>query len=325
MIQTAFTRLVGVEHPVVCAGMAGFTNGELAAAVSEAGGLGVIGGSGYEPEELRAEVARAREITSKPIGVNLLLFGSEELVDEVLASKPEVFSTSWASLEQDLREIFARAHEAGSIVMHMSSTLEDALRAADAGADVIAAQGTEGGGHVGVMGSSVLVRQVAKAVAPIPVLGAGGFADGAGLAACLALGADGVLLGTRFLASDECPASDAHKQRIVASDGHDTVLTTVADTLTGADWPGAYGRLARTPFIEEWLGREPELRRRREEILARVRDGEARGDANYVRQWIGQSAGLVDAVLPAGQIVAEVVAEAEEIFGSQLPGSVTGS
>src|SRR5207302_10097130 len=178
-------------------------------------------------------------------------------------------------------------------VMHMMPTLSESELAAEVGADVIVAQGTEGGGHIGEIGTAVIVRQVAKAVAPVPVLAAGGFADGAGLAAALALGADGVLLGTRFLATEEAPVPPVYKDAIVASSGDDTIVTTVADTLTGRDWPGAWARLRRTRFIEEWLGREPELRRRREAVWLKLEAAEET-DPDYGLMWIGQSAGLID-------------------------------
>ena len=263
-IRTPFTELVGIEHPVVSAGMGGGTaGGELAGAVSEAGGLGVVGASWLKPEAMQAEVARARELTSKPIGVNLLLFGNEALIEPVLELEPAVFSTAWPRDDQDLAAIFARAHERGAKVMHMVTTLRDAVAAVEAGADVVVAQGTEGGGHVGEIGSTVIVRQAVKAVAPVPVLAAGGYADGAGLASALALGADGVLLGTRFLASAECDADGMYKDAVVACESEDTMLTTVLDSLSGRDWPGAWSRAARTKFVEEWLGREPELRRQR--------------------------------------------------------------
>ena len=320
-IRTAFTELIGVEHPVVSAGMGGGgADGELAGSVSAAGGLGVIGASWLDAEAVRGHVERARELTASPIGVNLLLFGTEELLEPVLELRPEVLSTAWPRDDQDLREIFARAQERGAKVMHMVAALPDAVLAAQAGADVIVAQGTEGGGHVGEIGSSVLVRQVVKEVAPIPVIAAGGFADGAGLAAALALGADGVLMGTRFLATVEAPASESAKTAIVASDGHDTVLTTVPDTLGGRDWPGAWSRVTRTRFVEEWLGREPELRRRRDEVRARLAEARERGDSDYSTMWVGQSAGLVDSILPAGELVRALVAEAEEILGVRLPG-----
>lgn len=319
MIRTAFTRRVGVDHPIVSAGMgAGIADGGLAGCVSEAGGLGVIGASWLEPSEIHEHAARARELTTRPFGINLLLFGNEELLDHVLAEEPAVLSTAWPRDDQDLAAIFSRAHDHGAAVMHMVPTLADAELAAEAGADVIVAQGTDGGGHVGFMGTAVIVRQVAKAVAPLPVLGSGGFADGAGLAAALALGADGALLGTRFVATEECPAPISWKRAIVASDGGDTVLTGVSDALSGRDWPGASARIARSRFVEEWLGREPEIRRRREEVLASL-EGAGDDDPDTLLAWIGQSAGLVESVTDAGEVVERIVAEAEEILRTQLP------
>jgi NAD(P)H-dependent flavin oxidoreductase YrpB (nitropropane dioxygenase family) len=323
VIRTPFTDLVGIEHPVVSAGMgAGIADGELAGQVSEAGGLGVIGASWLPAEEVRSLIRRARDLTDKPLGVNLLLFGNEELVDAVLRERPAVFSTAWAREDQDLGTIFARAHDAGAMVMHMVPTLDDAERAASAGADVIVAQGTEGGGHVGLMGTAVIVRQVAKAVAPIPVVAAGGFADGAGLAAALALGASAILLGTRFLAADEAPIDQQWRDAVLASDGHDTVVTTVADTYTGRDWPGARARIQRTRFVEEWLGREPELRRLRADVRERLIRADEAGDADYAIIWLGQSAGLIDSVMPAANIVRSIVKDAEELLRTTLPSLV---
>src|SRR5256885_2283154 len=245
VIRTPFTELIGIEHPVVSAGMgAGHPGGELVGRVSEAGGLGVIGASFLPPRELESIVRRTREITSKPIGINVLLHAQEDRLDEVLNAEPAVLSTAWQRDDQDLAAIFAKAHERGIRVMHMVSRVEDAMRAAEAGADVIVAQGNEGGGHVGEIATTVIGRQVVKAVAPLPVLAAGGFVDGAGLAAALALGADGLLLGTRFLATDQAPVDAAYKRAILASRGEDTIVTTVADTLSGRDWPGARARVA---------------------------------------------------------------------------------
>lgn len=316
MIPTRFTELLGIEHPVVSAGMGGGgTDGELIGAVSEACGLGVLGASFGPVEELAAMVTRARELTSKPIGVNLLLHVGDERVDDLLALSPDVFSTAWPRDDQDLEGIFAKAHDRGACVMHMVPRVEDAVRAVEAGADIVVAQGSEGGGHIGEIGTVVVVREVAKAVSPVPVLAAGGFADGAGLAAALALGADGVLLGTRFLATDEAPIEAAYKDAIVASAGDDTVITTLNDSLTGRDWPGAWVRMKRTPFVQRWLGREPELRRRRQQLfeeLERLQGSNSDDGLLY----FGQSAGLIDVVRPAGDVVREIVAEAEEILAS---------
>jgi NAD(P)H-dependent flavin oxidoreductase YrpB (nitropropane dioxygenase family) len=206
--------------------------------------------------------------------------------------------------------------------MHMVPMLDDAERAADAGADVIVAQGTEGGGHIGLIGTAVIVRQVAKAVAPIPVVAVGGLADGAGLAAALSLGATAILLGTRFLAAVEAPVEPHWRDAVLASDGHDTVVTTIADTFTGRDWPGARARVQRTRFVEEWLGREPELRRLRREVRARLIRADEAGDADYAIIFLGQSAGLIDSVMPAADIVREIVSEAEELLRTTLPSLV---
>jgi nitronate monooxygenase/enoyl-[acyl-carrier protein] reductase II len=316
MLRTRFTELVGVEHPVASAGMGGGgTSGELVGAVSAAGGLGVIGASFLSADDTVDIVRRARELTAKPLGINLLLHASDDRVDEILTHEPEVFSTAWPRDDQDLAAIFARAHDRGCRVMHMVPLAEDAVTAAEAGADVIVAQGFEGGGHIGEIASTVIVRQVVKEVAPLPVLAAGGFVDGAGLAAALALGADGVLLGTRFLATDEAPVEQSYKDAIVASDGNDTVATTLSDSLSGRDWPGAWVRLKRTRFVEQWLGREPELRRRRERLWAEVAAfQEQNADDGLI--WMGQSAGLIDSIKPAADVVREIVAEAEEILRS---------
>jgi NAD(P)H-dependent flavin oxidoreductase YrpB (nitropropane dioxygenase family) len=325
VIRTPFTELIGIEHPVVCAGMGGgLTGGELVGHVSEAGGLGVIGASFVPPEEVARMIARAREITTKPIGINLLLHAAEDRLDDALSAEPAVLSTAWSRDDQDLGAIFAKAHERGITVMHMVPRVEDAVIAAEAGANVIVAQGNEGGGHIGEIATTVIVRQVVKAVAPIPVLAAGGFVDGAGLAAALALGADGILLGTRFLATEEAPVEAAYKRAIVASKGDDTIVTTIPDTLSGRDWPGAWVRVRRTRFIEAWLGREPELRRRRDAVWAMLEAAEE-SDPDHALIWIGQSAGLVDTILPAGEVVRQIAAEAEDILRSRLPALLSQS
>jgi NAD(P)H-dependent flavin oxidoreductase YrpB (nitropropane dioxygenase family) len=229
----------------------------------------------------------------------------------VLEAAPPVFSTSWPWPDYDLKSVFDRAHAAGSLVMHMVSALPDAVRAAEAGADVIVAQGTEGGGHVGTVGTLVLAPLVVTAVDPVPVLAAGGLADARGLAAALMLGADGVLMGTRFLATPEASWPEAFKSAIVASDGHDTLLSEIPDTAKGAVWPGAYDRVRRNSFLERWLGRENEVRRQRMAIAADLRRAFEQNDADAGELNFGQSAGLVDQIMPAAEVVSEIVKEAE--------------
>src|SRR5207249_1361658 len=157
----------------------------------------------YPADRIVAAAEQVRAVTDRPFGLNLLLFLSDDAaVDAVLAQRPAVLSTAWPWPEQDLRPVFERGHAAGATVIHMVPVVEEAVRAAEAGADVIVAQGSDGGGHVGLVGTMALVPMVVRAVAPVPVVAAGGLATGAQLAAALLLGAEGVLMGTRFLASE---------------------------------------------------------------------------------------------------------------------------
>ena len=207
MLKTRLCELLGIEHPVLLGGMSTHTNPDMVAGVSNAGGLGILGCASMPPDVVARNAQEIRSRSDKPFGMNLLLFlADDESVSAVIEASPDVLSTAWAFPQADLKSIFGRAHEAGLKVCHMASTVPEAQRAVEAGADIVVAQGTEGGGHVGVMGTMPLVRMVVKAVAPVPVVAAGGVGDGAGLAAALALGAEGVLLGTRFLASPGSPA-----------------------------------------------------------------------------------------------------------------------
>jgi NAD(P)H-dependent flavin oxidoreductase YrpB (nitropropane dioxygenase family) len=294
------------------------TNPELVVAVSNAGGLGIQGCAGRSPAEIGLLADTIRASTAKPFGLNLLLFlATQEHIDAVLAARPPIVSSAWPWPETDLRTLFARAHDIGARVVHMVSTVHEARRAAEAGADAIVAQGTEGGGHVWLMGTMVLVPQVVRAVAPVPVLAAGGIADGAGLAAALMLGAEGVLLGTRFLATPEAPLPDNYKQAICRSDGHDTLLTEIPDIAAAQVWPGAFARALRTRFIEEFVGREDEVRRRRGELIARLRHAREVGDVDGGSLLIGQDAGLIDSIEPAAEIVTRLVREAEALLASR--------
>ena len=315
-MRTRACELFGIEHPVVLGGMGSGTSPELVAAVSNGGGLGVQGCAGRSPDQIARLAEAIRAATDRPFGLNLLLFLADAAaIDAVLSASPAVVSTAWPWPDFDLAALFARAHATGARVMHMVSTVHEAGRAAEAGADIIVAQGAEGGGHVGLMGTIVLVPQVVRAVAPLPVLAAGGIADGAGLAAALMLGAEGVLLGTRFLATPEAPLPDAYKEAICRSDGHDTLLTELPDVIAGQVWPGAFARVLRTPFVQEWLGREGEVRQRRAELLRRIQRAREQGDVANGSLLIGQDAGLIDRVEPAGDIVQRLVREAEEILG----------
>ena len=320
ILRTRVCDLLGIRHPVVMGGMAGgFTSSALVAAVSSAGGLGTFGASWLTPDEVRSETARIRELVQGPFGLNLLLFANEHLVDPALECRPPIMAFAWAAADQHLDAIFARSHQRGCKVMYQAPSVSEAIRGARAGADVIVAQGSEGGGHIGVMGTMALVPMVVRAVQPTPVLAAGGIADGHGLAAALALGAEGVLLGTRFLATVESPLHPNFKQALVESDGHDTDVTTIPDLISGRIWPGALARVKRNALIRTWAGREWELRERRTTIAQEARAAREAGDPTGAVLWCGQDAGLIDAIEPAGDVVARVVREAHDILSRRLP------
>jgi NAD(P)H-dependent flavin oxidoreductase YrpB (nitropropane dioxygenase family) len=315
MIKTGLTDLLRIRHPIFLGGMSRATSADIVAAVSEAGGLGTLGISSMTPDEIGAAAERIRARTQAPFGLNALLFlVSPAQLDALYEARPRVVATAWRRPDQDLRAIVERTHAAGAIHMHQADTLDESRRAAEAGADIVVAQGTEAGGHVGVMSTLPLARMVIRALAPLPVVVAGGVADGAGIAAALMLGAEGVLLGTRFLATYEAPFPDGYKAAIVESDGHDTLLTEIPDIAAGQTWPGAFARVRRNRFIQTWLGREGEVRRRRAEIAQGLQAARASGDRDAGALLIGEDAGLIDSIEPAAALLERLSADAETIL-----------
>jgi NAD(P)H-dependent flavin oxidoreductase YrpB (nitropropane dioxygenase family) len=320
MIHTRICDLLGVRHPIVLGGMGTATTAPLVAAVSNAGGFGTLGTSAFDATTLDREIASIRERTDKPYGINHLLFQiQEDMFAVTLRARPTVAAFAWARKDQNLRDYFQRARDAGCKVMYMAGEVPEAVRAAEAGADVIVAQGTEAGGHVVWMASLPLVPMIVKAVTPLPVLSAGGIADGRGLAAALALGADGVLLGTRFMATPEAPIHPNFKQAIVKSNGHDTVLTEIPDLASQRVWPGAMSRAQRNQFIDRWSGREWALRQNAREVGKHVAAARAAGDVDNATLSFGQDAGLIDSIKSVKEVVQDLVAEAEEIVKDRLP------
>lgn len=323
MIRTPVCDLLGIERPIALGGMGSVNAPALTAAVSNAGGLGAMGVHALTPDGIREAAAAIRDLTDKPFALNMLIFDtSEEKAEAVLAARPPLVAYAWPRADQELKPWIDRAHDIGAKVTFMVPGVADAERAAEAGADVIVAQGSEGGGHVGWTSLMPLLPMVVDAVAPVPVLAAGGMADGRGLAAALALGADGILLGTRFLASDESPLHPNFKQAIVDSDGEDTLLTEIPDLASGVVWPGAMSRARRNRFVERWAGREWAIRGDRAAIYDAILDARARGDADEAPLSMGEDAGLIREILPAGEIVARIAAEAEEILTGRLAETV---
>ena len=320
MIHTRICDLLGIVHPIVLGGMGTATTAPLVAAVSNAGGFGTLGTSAFNAATLESEVSAILERTGKPFGINHLLFQiQEEMFAVTLRARPMVAAFAWARKDQNLREYFQRAHDVGSKVMYMAGEVPEAVHAAEAGADILVAQGTEAGGHVVWMASLPLVPMMVEAVKPLPVLSAGGIANGRGLAAALALGAEGVLLGTRFMATPEAPIHPNFKQAIVNSDGHDTVLTEIPDIATQRVWPGAMSRAKRNSFIERWSGREWALRQNAREIGKQVLAARAAGDVDNASLSFGQDAGLIDSIKSVKDVVHDIITEAEEIIKNRLP------
>jgi NAD(P)H-dependent flavin oxidoreductase YrpB (nitropropane dioxygenase family) len=325
MIRTAVCDLLDIEHPIALGGMGSATSPALVAAVSKAGGLGALGCHYLSPAQINERTAAIRVETNKPFGLNFLTFDMrEDSFAAALELRPAVMQFAWARPDQDLKAYSDRAHDAGSKVTYMAGTVSEAARAAKAGVDIIIAQGTEGGGRVGWMGSMPLIPMVVDAVAPIPVLAAGGFA-GRGLVAALSLGADGILLGTRFLATVESPLHPNFKQAIVDSDGHDTQLSEIPDIAAGLVWPGAMTRSRRNRFIERWAGREWALRQCRADAIVRLRAAREAGDVDEGPLSMGQDAGLIHCIPQAADIVSRIALEAEEILTRKLPGLLAGA
>jgi NAD(P)H-dependent flavin oxidoreductase YrpB (nitropropane dioxygenase family) len=320
MIRTPVCDLLHIDHPIALGGMGSVYAPTLVAAVSSAGGLGAMGCHYLRPDQIQAGAAAIRERTNRPFALNFLLFDVEEdAFSAALELQPSAIAFAWPRAEQDAKPHIDRAHAAGCKVTFMAGGVPEAVKAAEAGADVIIAQGTEGGGHVGWQTTMTLVPMVVDAVAPVPVLAAGGIADGRGLAAAISLGADGALLGTRFLASQESPLHPNFKQSILESDGHDTLLSEIPDIAAGRVWPGAMSRSRRNRFIERWAGREWALRQRRAEAYAMVQIARKNGDINEAVLSMGQDAGLIHEILPAAEIVNRIAAEAERILADRLP------
>jgi NAD(P)H-dependent flavin oxidoreductase YrpB (nitropropane dioxygenase family) len=326
MIHTRICDLLGIHHPIVLGGMGGATTAPLVAAVSNAGAFGTLGTSAFDAAMLDREIGAIRERTDKPFGVNHLLFEiKEDMFAVTLRARSALVAFAWARKNQNLSDYFKRAHDCGAKVMHMAGEVAEALRAAEAGADILVAQGTEAGGHVGWMASLPLLPMMVKAVAPLPVLCAGGIADGRGLAGALALGAEGALLGTRFLATHESPLHANFKQSIVDSDGHDTVLTEIPDLASQRVWPGAMSRAKRNKFIERWSGREWAIRQNASEIAKLVAAARVGGDIDNASLSYGQDAGLIDSIKSVNDVVRDIVSEAEQILKHRLPGLLRDS
>jgi nitronate monooxygenase len=322
---TAGCERLGIEVPIIQAPMAGAVGPALAAAVSNAGGLGTLALWRADEPTLRRQVRETRALTAKPFAVNLNLeFPQQERLDICLQEGVPVISFFW----RDPAALVARAKSGGAIVLHTVGTAAEARHAAELGVDVVIAQGWEAGGHVrGKVATMPLVPAVVDAVGPVPVFAAGGIADGRGLAAALALGASGAWIGTRFLASNEAAIHPRYRERILQATEDDTVYL---EELFDIGWPKAPHRVLRNSTVDAWeaAGHPATGQRPGEgEVVASSKSAgpivryrsytpapDAEGDIDALSLWAGQSAALVRKIQPAAEIVREIESEAREIL-----------
>jgi nitronate monooxygenase len=309
-IRTALTEAFGLEYPIVLAHMGQVAGGQLAAAVSNAGGLGLVGGAYGDPDWLMRELDLVQAATDRPWGVGLITWhATAEVVELVLRYHPTAFLLSFGEVRPYLEAIKG----AGCALLCQVQEVEAAREAVAAGADFIVAQGSEAGGHGAVRATLLLVPAVVDAVAPIPVLAAGGIADGRGIAAALMLGAHGVMLGSRFSATNESLTHEQAKARIVAAHAADTAQTRVFDIIRGyGAWPAPYtARAVRNDFFARWHGREDELEAALESEMPIFRKAMAEGACETAMVLAGEVVDLIDAVVPAAELVRQIGAEAE--------------
>ncbi|MFI0975471.1 NAD(P)H-dependent flavin oxidoreductase [Streptomyces sp. NPDC021093] len=309
-LSTAFTKLFGVEHPIALAPMGGSAGGALAAAVSRGGGLGLLGGAYGERDWLARELPLVAG-AGKPWGVGFLSWATGAgAVEQALEHGPGAVMLSFG----DPSPFVERIRAAGAALIIQVTDLEEARQAVDLGADVIVAQGTESGGHGARHGRSTLpfVPIVVDLVAPVPVLAAGGIADGRGVAAVLALGAAGALIGTRFQATAEALVDPSTARAIVEGRGQDTERSGVSDIARGSSWPSSKytARTLGHPSLAPWQGREAELAATPEAQLA-YQSAVARGDAPPLPVWASEAVDLITDLPPAADLVATLAAQAD--------------
>ncbi|MGC9962401.1 MAG: nitronate monooxygenase [Acidimicrobiales bacterium] len=308
-LRTTFTEMLGVAHPIALAPMGGVAGGRLAAAVSNGGGLGLVGGGRGELRWLERELAIVAEGTERRWGVGFLSWScTVEIVERALEYQPSAVMLSFG----DPRPLAEPVLEAGVRLIIQVTDREEAETAMAVGADVIVAQGAEAGGHGGGRATLPFVPIVADLVEPVPVLAAGGIADGRGVAAALALGAAGALVGTRFEATGEALVEPEVTKAIIEGRGEDTERSRILDIARSAPWPERYpARTLRNAFLDRWRGREVELEADEHAKAAFVAAVE-RGDLDAVPVWASESIDLITEVIPADELVRLLVAETEE-------------
>jgi nitronate monooxygenase len=342
-LRTALCGELGIEYPIFSAGMGRAAGPELVSAVSEAGGFGVLGASAFPPSAIRELISSIRRRTARPFGVNIII-DERDLSTEDKAELREQVSAAIAEgvaavmlFWGDPAPYVEEAHRHGVRLFIQVGSVEEAKAAATAGVDAVIAQGVEAGGHVrGLTSIWTLLPAVVESIAPLPVLASGGIGDGAGVARAIGMGAQGVSLGTRFVASDEASCHPAYKRRVVESTASDTVLSELFDVW----WPNAPHRTLRNKTVSEWetAGRPPTGSRPGEgtsighrrmgsgaigewpRYAIGVATPDFDGDIDYAPLWAGESCSVVNDIKPAAQVVRDLVAEAQiALAGAPAP------
>ena len=322
MIHTPLCDLLGIDHPILLAGMGGVSYSDVTAAVSEAGGFGCLGAAGMDHAEMRREIRNVKALTTRPFGVDLLTASPRDmtpLVETICAEGARVFV---AGLGVPAK-VVDLCHRNGLLVINMCGKVSHAVRAVEAGCDIVVAQGTEAGGHTGQIATMPLVPLIVDAV-KVPVLAAGGIFDGRGLVAALALGAQGIWMGTRFIASNEARAHVRYKDKILEIDETGTVVTRC--------YSGKTMRAIRTNYTDEWETRREELQPFPMQALRATQDGvwhtlagpQAGLDPDRDCMPAGQSSGGITTVKSCREIIDDVVSQAEAIL-ARLPRPSTTS
>ncbi len=309
MFKTELTEKLGIEYPIIQAGMGGVAMAELVAAVSEVGGLGVIGAALMTPDALRDEVRKVKDLTDKPFAVDLLLAkdwpGQEEMIQVMYDEEVPVFASGLGSPAPYEEKM----HDHGMTIMAVIGTVRHAHKVTDGGTDIVIAQGTEGGGHTGRIATMALVPQVVDAIAPTPVVAAGGIADGRGLVAALSLGACGVWVGTRFVATREAASHDNYKHKIVEATEEGTQVTKC---FTGKDC-----RVIKNRYMDQWEDRQGEIKPFPFQMMVDSSKMDAaigHGDTDLGLMPAGQISGAIQEVKSAADVVREMMEEAEEVL-----------
>jgi nitronate monooxygenase len=315
-ITTPLTQLLGIKHPILLAPMDTIAGSRLTRAVSEAGGFGILGGGYGEKARLEAETSQLSGFA--PFGIGFITWSlakQQELLDIALDAGPHAIMLSFG----DPAPFASRIKGRGARLICQVQNEDMAKQALDAGADILIAQGTEAGGHGASRTTVDIVPAIVDLAAGyVPVVAAGGIADGRGLAAMMMLGASGVLVGTRFYASVEANGAEAAKQRICAANGNDTVRGVIADWSRSLFWPAPFtARTLVNDHIKSWNGREIELMQRAGEVAVEYAAAKAAGNFEVAAVFAGEAAGLIHDIPPAAEIVERMATEAEQLLAGR--------